>query len=345
MHHKTGKRVGLALLAGAVVLRMLTHAGTDALALGAEAVPFDFDRFATLTAAAVTGAELPEPAEEPAQVWVLHVLPKDEPAAPPEKAPAPTPLVYTAEQAKAIDIGGKCTYPVDKTNLLLSPFSFDNTDQPSVLIVHTHTTEAYTQSAGWTYTETDPLRTLESTHSVVRVGEKVAQVLTERGISVLHDATCHDYPDYNSSYSNTKATIERLLTQYPTIQVVLDLHRDAIVDAAGNPVGRTVTLKNGTAAAELMLVVGTDQGGLTHPGWQENLSLALKLQAAGSLHHGDIFKAVDLRTERFNQHLSPGALLVEVGAAGNTLPEALAAAELLATSLADVLVGVQPAEE
>ena len=324
--------MGLALLAGAVTLRMMINVGTDVFAAGM--IP-NWERFGTLTAAAVTGVSLPEEDTAEKQVWVLHVVPEENPAPPP-----PTPLTFTAAEAETIEITGKSTYTVDKAALLTSPLEFENTDTPSVLIVHTHTTEAYTQTTGWTYTETDPLRTTENAHSVVRVGAKVKEILESRGISVLHDTAYNDYPDYNSSYANTRKRTEKHLKDNPTIQVVLDLHRDAVVDAAGNPVHETVTLSNGEKSARLMLVVGTDEGGLNHPNWQKNLSLGLKLQAAAARKTPDLFKSVDLRTERFNQHLSPGALLVEVGSAGNTLPEALTAAEELANHLADVLLGV-----
>jgi stage II sporulation protein P len=323
MYQKTGKRVGLALLAMAVTVRMLASSGVNALAARAMAGDFDAARFAGLTAAVVVGAAPPQ--EEEPKVWVLKILP------PRQETPAPTPLTYSPADAETITIAGSSTYTPDKSALLMAPLSYENTAAPSVLIVHTHTSEAYAQTAGWTYTESDPLRTTEDSHSVIRVGQAVADTLTARGISVLHDTTYHDYPDYNGAYRRTLETIEAHLQAHPTIQVVLDLHRDATVrHAVATPAGD---------AAKIMLVVGTDEGGLTHPDWQKNLSLALKVQAAGGRRLPGLFRDIDLRTERFNQHTSTGALLVEVGSTGNTLPEALTAAELFADALADVLVG------
>ena len=207
-----------------------------------------------------------------------------------------------------------------------------------MLIVHAHTSEAYTQSAGWTYVESDPLRTAEREYSVLRVGEELRRTLEERGIRTLHDGSVNDRPDYNAAYARCGARTEKLLAEHPSVQVVLDVHRDAAEDAQGRQTGQIVPA-DGEDAARLMLVVGTDAGGREHPDWQKNLSLALKLQALGERRVPGLFRPIDLRRERFNQQLSPGALLVEVGAAGNTMPEALAGARIFAGLLAELMTG------
>lgn len=332
MYQKTGRRVGLALLATAVVVRALASTGVEALAARAMAADFDAPRFVDLTLAMATGSDVPPEPEPENRVWVLKVLPKEE-------GEMPQTLQFSAGEADAITIGGKSAYPVDKAALLTSPLEYSPADGPTVLIVHTHTSEAYSQTAGWTYTESDPLRTTEDGHSVVRVGQEIQAVLASRGITAIHDTSYNDYPDYNGAYARTLEKTESWLEKYPSIQIVLDIHRDAIEDAYGVPVRESAALSDGTAAAKLMLVVGTDEGGLSHPHWQKNLSLALKVQAAANRRTPGLCKDMDLRTERFNQHASPGALLVEVGSTGNTLPEALASARFLADSLADVLVG------
>ena len=334
MYQKTGKRVGLALLCAAVTIRALAATGVDARAAKALAREFDAGHLAAISLAMAVSAELPEDTPPERRVWVVKVLPKK------EEPPAPKMLSFTAQEAEAIAIGGKSSYAVDKAALLTASTKYEASEAPTVLILHTHTSEAYTQTAGWTYTESDPLRTTEDAHSVVRVGQEVAAVLERRGISVIHDTSYNDYPDYNSAYANAKTKTQTWLEKYPSIQVVIDLHRDAIEDENGAPVREAVTLTDGTSCAKLMLVVGTDQGGLSHPHWQDNLSLSMKVQAAIMRSTPALCKAIDLRTERFNQHLSPGALLVEVGSTGNTLPEALTAAKIFADGLADVLVGV-----
>ena len=94
---------------------------------------------------------------------------------------------------------------------------------------------------------------------------------------------------------------------------------------------------DGESCARLMLVVGTDQGGLEHPNWQENLANALKLQAVLEGEYPGLCRSLDLRTERFKQHVTPGSLLVEVGTNGNTLTQAMESARLLGGALAEML--------
>ena len=144
--------------------------------------------------------------------------------------------------------------------------------------------------------------------------------------------------NYNGAYERMRQTIEGYLAAYPTIQMVLDLHRDAAEDAGGVPVALTA-YPDGEACAELMLVVGTDEGGLPHPDWQENLANALKLQALLNRSAPGLCRDLDLRTERFNQHETPGSLLVEVGASGNTLAEALRSARILGNALVKLIRG------
>ena len=185
---------------------------------------------------------------------------------------------------------------------------------------------------GFEYPESDELRTQDSRYSVIRVGEELASILTDAGICVLHDTVPNDYPNYTGAYERMRQTIEGYLAEYPTIQMVLDIHRDAAEDADGNPVALTADV-GGEACAELMLVVGTDEGGLSHPDWQENLANALKLQALLNRAAPGLCRSLDLRTERFNQHETPGSLLIEIGSTGNTLAEALRSARILADAL------------
>lgn len=289
----------------------------------------------------------------PAQAVVLQTEPQPEPVEPAEEeTPQATPeepeqtatpeedkLVFTEADAEAITIGGACTYEVDPLELLQRESVLDfSQDGPTVLIVHTHTSEAYAMEAGWEYNETETARTQDTEYSVVRVGRVVAEELERRGISVIHDTTFNDYPSYNGAYNSTLAKIQQWVAEYPSIQMVIDIHRDAGANEDGTPVRHAVTL-DGVETAQLMLVVGTDQGGLSHPGWQDNLSWALKLQAVLERQWPGLCRDLDLRTERFNQHMTPGSLLVEVGSSGNTLKEALEAARLLADGLADLIEG------
>ena len=161
-------------------------------------------------------------------------------------------------------------------------------------------------------------------------------MLRSHGISVIHDTSINDYPSYNGAYTRTLEHINEWLRQYPSIQMVLDVHRDAQEDADGTPLGSVVTVGD-EPSSEVMLVVGTDEGGLEHPNWSENLALALQVQAVANREYPSLMRNLNLRTERFNQHATKGSLLLEMGSTGNTLKQALVAARAIAESLAQVI--------
>ena len=266
-------------------------------------------------------------------------LPEKPPKQQPEEEAAAEPAPeFSDSEAQDITIAGDLAREVDKTSLLLTPLNIRPGAQ--VLIVHTHTSEAYTPEPGWEYQQTAEYRTADPTRSVVRVGEELAMELRRQGVDVIHDATVCDDPDYPHAYEHSFDVIEAQLAAHPSIQIVLDIHRDAMTDEEGNAVAETCELDGG--CARLMLVVGTDEGGLPHPNWQENLSFALKLQALLNRSAPGLCRDLSLRTERFNQHFTPCSLLVEVGAAGNTLAQTLPAARYLARAVAEL---VRTAEE
>ena len=237
------------------------------------------------------------------------------------------PPAFSAAEADAIAIGGASTYSVDKRTLLTRETALElDGENPKVLIVHTHSCEAYTPEEGWEYTSSDPFRTEDAERSVIRIGTRLTEILNEYGVGAIHVTELNDSPSYNGAYERMRQTIEAYLAKYPSIQMVLDVHRDAADDPAGMPVSFAATV-DGARCAQLMLVVGTDEGGLTHPDWQENLANALKMQALLNRMAPGLCRDIDLRTERFNQHETPGSLLVEFGCTGNTLVEALRSAE------------------
>lgn len=255
-------------------------------------------------------------------------------------AEAPAPLSFTPEEAEAITIAGQCSYTVDKQALLLQPSRLDfSGEAPKILIVHTHASEAYTPSDGLSYLASDTLRTEDASRSVIRLGSEIADILNEAGIETIHDTTLNDYPSYDGAYARMQTIIEGYLAQYPSIQMVIDVHRDAFENADGNPAALTIDI-GGEECAKLMLVVGTDEGGLTHPDWQENLANALKLQALLNRAAPGLCRNLDLRTERFNQHKTPGSILCEFGASGNTLTQALSSARIFAQTLAEMAQGL-----
>ena len=322
--------IGLIVFAAAMRL-VLAVGAADAAPSGTAAAP-EPDVF-LLEILAAAPEDTPEETLPAVTQQEPDEIPEEPEPEPEPEAPACSPPVFTAEEADAIELAGACSYTPDKQALLLRPSALDfDQDGPTVLIVHTHSSEAYTMETGFEYPESDELRTQDSRYSVIRVGEELASILTDAGICVLHDTAPNDYPNYNGAYERMRQTIEGYLAAYPTIQMVLDIHRDAAEDADGNPVALTAEV-GGEACAELMLVVGTDEGGLSHPDWQENLANALKLQALLNRAAPGLCRSLDLRTERFNQHETPGSLLVEVGSTGNTLAEALRSARILADAL------------
>ena len=220
----------------------------------------------------------------------------------------------------------------DVESLLESPLNWNLLGgEPTVLILHTHATESYTKTTE-VYTESSAFRTLDEKYNMLSIGNRVAEVLSKKGISVIHDRELHDYPSYDGSYNHARKSTAYYLEKYPSIRLVLDLHRDASGDL--NNQLRTFVSVEGRDSAQLMLVMGTDVGGLSHPNWQENLALGVKLQAVLEEIAPGITRSTILRAQRFNQDLSTGALLVEVGSAGNSHAEAMLAAEILAEAVA-----------
>ena len=235
-----------------------------------------------------------------------------------------------------------CAYRPDVEALLGEPLSWDlASGHPTVLIYHTHTTESY-EKHGRDYEETAAYRTLNPYYNIVSVGNRVTELLEGAGIRVIHDKTVHDYPSYNTSYMHSRLEAERLLKENPGILLALDIHRDAMEDPAGRQI-KTAANLGGSTAAQLMIVVGTNCR-LKHDSWPRNLALGLKLHAQLETQAPGIVRPLSLRPQRFNQDLSPGALLIEVGSAGNSQGEALLAAEELAKAIIAISRGTSTAD-
>ena len=219
-----------------------------------------------------------------------------------------------------------------------SSLSFQKAEAgPQVLIMHTHGTESYARDGTEPYTETGVARTTDTSYNIIRVGDEIARIFEEMGLNVIHDRELYDYPSYNDAYDKARAGIEAHLAQYPTIQMVLDVHRDALVGTDGT-VYKPVLQIDGVKTAQVMLLVGTDDAGASFPDWGEHLALAMQIQQQMNSLWPGLARPITLRTARFNQQLTKGSLLVEVGGHGNSLEEALAGARLFARSAAKVLL-------
>ncbi|MCL2569377.1 MAG: stage II sporulation protein P [Oscillospiraceae bacterium] len=242
--------------------------------------------------------------------------------------------------SEGVYLRNSTTYAVDIEAMLQEPLGFNprGGEVPTVLILHTHGTESFEPDGYDWYDNVDNYRTTDRNLNITRVGREIAAIFEARGIRVIHSEEFHDYPAFRGSYGRSLLTAEHYLTMYPEIQVIFDIHRDAIINASGQYV-RTMAAIEGIESAQIMLVVGTDHAGLYHPGWRDNLRFALRLQAAMVEYHPTFARPMSLREERFNAHVRPGAVLVEVGTCANTLQEALTASRIFAEIAADVILG------
>ena len=196
-----------------------------------------------------------------------------------------------------------------------------------MLIYHTHTTECYRNSDGISNTRNEA-------QNVIAVGEAMKQIFEDAGYPTIHLKEIFNQPDFSGAYTHSRAKVEEVLKENPTIQVVIDVHRDAI---SSNGVDYyPVTTVNGRSAAQVMIVCGTDSKGLKHPGWRENFTYALQLSRRMGTLYGELSRPVNLRRDRFNTHFTPYTLLLEVGSAANTLEQAVYGGELTAKAMIDL---------
>ncbi len=207
---------------------------------------------------------------------------------------------------------------------------------PQVLIVHTHGTECYSTYPDRYLDSEIGFRTRNTDLNMISVGSKTAKALAENGVSVLHCTIMHDAESYNDSYNYASRSIRALTEEYPSISYVLDLHRDAIQYDDGS-LARPIAETPLGDTAQIMFVVGTNEMGANHPNWESNLSLAVRLQCLLNGSFGNIARPISLRGAAYNQQYTPGSILVEIGACGNTVEEAHRAAELLAGALAEIV--------
>ncbi len=212
------------------------------------------------------------------------------------------------------------------------------TDDPIVLIIHTHGTEAYSNEGSLYYPsdQTNYARSEDSRENVVAIGKTVAKILNDKGIPTAHCTVMHDSVQYKDSYARAEETIKRYLAEYPSIRLVIDIHRDSIVRSNGDLI-RPIAEYKGEAAAQMMCVVGSDWEGQQCDNWENNLSLALKLRQKLNGECENICRPVNLKEHTYNQELSEYSLLIEVGSSGNYLSEAKKSAELLGTKLSELI--------
>lgn len=246
--------------------------------------------------------------------------------------------------ADGVYLQNRTNQTVDMEALAATPIELNGSKSgPSILIVHTHSTESYSRTAEDRYDESDAYRTTDTAHNVIRVGDEMAAAYARAGLNVLHDRNLYDYPNYNGAYSRSKAAIEQYLKLYPSISVVLDVHRDALEGEDGSIYKVVTAEEDAEECAQIMLVVGTEEGGgSSHPNWRENLSFAIGLQRTLNDSIPSLARPITLRKSHYNQQLCNGSVLVEVGTHGNSLAEAIHAAKAFAESTAPYIAELLP---
>ena len=207
----------------------------------------------------------------------------------------------------------------DVDKMLREPFekpSFAKTG-PAVLIYHTHAQEKYA----------------EGTSGVIEIGEKMKEIFEQNGLKTIHITT--DYTksgSFRTSYQRSLKGVEEVLQKYPSIRIVLDVHRDSITDGGQNCA--PVTAISNRDFAQVMMICGTDEKGLSHPSWRKNLRFALALSQTAQRMYPGLLRPVNLNANRYNTHVTPYALLLEIGSDASRTADA----ERAACAVTDVIV-------
>ena len=215
-----------------------------------------------------------------------------------------------------------------------SSLEYLSTTAPTVLIIHTHGTEAYSENGAISYKDDggELARSENTDKNVVSVGKRLSEALRERGIYSVHCEIMHDYDGYRDAYARAEETIKNYLERYPTIMLVIDLHRDSIVRSDGELV-RPVTVVDGNAAAQVMCVVGSSWGGEDNPRWEANLALALQFREYLNDKYENLCRPAYLKPSTYNQEIAPYSMLLEIGSAGNSIEEAYASCDAIADGI------------
>lgn len=246
---------------------------------------------------------------------------------------------YDVGDEPMLNIINRTNFNVDLNAFLQKTFPISGRlphDEPLVLIVHTHGSESYLDNGYDYYAPDETFRSLDESKTVVGIGDVLCEKLNSLGIKTVHDRTMYDITDFNKAYGYSREGIKKALSDYPSIRFVIDLHRDSIFDANDKNV-KPLTNLNGKDCAQLMIVVGTNEGGSNHPNWRDNLTFATHLQQRMNDMYPTLARPINLRSAAFNQALATGSILLEVGACGNTVEEAENAINLFAESYASLI--------
>lgn len=237
-------------------------------------------------------------------------------------------VVNNKTQTKSVNI---------KNELSKTPsFGTITKDEPYILIYHTHTTEGYELlDKGW-YSSDYNSRTKDINKTVVRVGEEITERLEKSGFKVIHDKTIYD-ASYNGAYGRSLKSVEKFLEENPSIVITLDVHRDAIHYDNGTRCKPTAEI-NGKKAAQVMIISGAEEGEIEdYPNWEQNLTFAIALQNKVEENYKGLMRPLFFCQRKYNMHVTPCSLLLEMGTDANTLEEAVYSGRLIGDSLAELL--------
>ncbi|MGN0630372.1 MAG: stage II sporulation protein P [Ruminococcus sp.] len=250
---------------------------------------------------------------------------------------------YSGKKFVTLENGGMVANCTDTPNdvlleesVLKPAFKISVNEKPQVLIMHTHTTETYEPYVRDCFDPSFNYRTTDSSKNVIAVGEAIAEKLRDAGIVTIHDETIHDYPSYTGAYERSAETVKAILEEYPSIKAVLDIHRDAI--GTDTSITQPIAEINGKEAAQVMIISGCDDGTMDMPDYMFNFRFACRLQEQMEIMYPGLARPVLFDYRRYNQNLTKGSLLIEVGSHGNTLEQALYSGSLVGEALSEVLL-------
>ncbi|MBQ8786132.1 MAG: stage II sporulation protein P [Oscillospiraceae bacterium] len=215
---------------------------------------------------------------------------------------------------------------------LAPDFEIERNGEPQILIMHTHATESYEPYERDFYDSSFSSRTTDPTMNMIAVGKEIADELEAAGIGVLHDHTLHDYPSYNGSYDRSRETVRKYLEEYPSIKIVLDVHRDAIERDSGERIAPVAEI-DGKNAAQVMIISGCDDGTMGMPDYMKNFRFAALLQSQLESDWQGLTRPILFDYRKYNQDMTTGSILIEVGGHANSIDQAVYSGELIGKSL------------
>lgn len=282
----------------------------------------------------------------PAKEVEAEKAPKLEPVQKPKNAGKITEKTYTStESGVTIPLTAgflkNCTslspQKIKDTAAQKPNFNIKADGSIEVLIMHTHATESYQDKVSPWFDKDYAARSTDNSRNMTSVGDRIEQELKKAGIGVIHDRTLHDYPSYNGSYERSAVTVKRILKENPTIKIVLDVHRDAIQPDADNMISPVTTIE-GKRAAQVMIISGCDNGKLNMPNYLENLKFSAMLQYEMESKYKTLTRPILFDYRKYNQDLTTGSILIEVGGHANTTDEAQYSGELIGKALVSGLL-------